>query len=224
MIVVFTVHHVYNTFLIFAKCEQETSNGSLTVYHQTFFPLLPWNFLPLRQGGKKKTVITCSCYGAIISVMFFEVFSHLLVIIVALIYKCIWLKKKKSWCKNKLTSVAYWWIHCVCSCVWLWKPPAFVFAVNISLNQEVWLLGGCSSWDKAMILPITFTCLKVHTKCLLFHVTEKTGKRYFSFISFARMYCARNMTPFQQYLKMPHTHFIVMQMNHYLRMKTEKTA
>lgn len=51
MIVVFTVHHVYNTFLIFAKCEQETSNGSLTVYHQTFLPLLPWNFLPLRRGG-----------------------------------------------------------------------------------------------------------------------------------------------------------------------------
>lgn len=89
MIVVFTVLHVYSAFLICAKCERETLNGSLTVYHQTFFfSLLPWNFLPLRQRGEKnQTVITCSCYGAIIAIMFFEVFNHLLVIILTLIYK-----------------------------------------------------------------------------------------------------------------------------------------
>lgn len=67
MTVVFAVLHVYSAFLICAKCEQGTLNGSLTVYHQTFFFTAAMEFPSFApEGGKNQTVITCSCYGAII--------------------------------------------------------------------------------------------------------------------------------------------------------------
>lgn len=60
---------VYNTFLICATCEQETWRRSVTECRQTFFPAaMEFPIVP----ANKQTVITSSCYGAIMSLAFFE--------------------------------------------------------------------------------------------------------------------------------------------------------
>lgn len=87
MIVAFTVLHVYIAFLICAKCEQDALNGSLTVYHQTFFPPAAVEFPSFAPRGGWDCDFLQLLWSNNFFVMFFEVINHTLVMILTVIYK-----------------------------------------------------------------------------------------------------------------------------------------